>query len=141
MKPLYVLAWAFCFLFVTVPEARADSDPAAMLAGYILERTYGRSYETLVERKILQPLGMTATAFKPAPGTMAKGYDGTGREMPGNSEVLAAAGGLKPDIADMLKYADWQLAESDPAVKPSHQHYAESGLHAAALSLVIFHHG
>lgn len=110
------------------------SNAAAMLAGYILERIYGRSYEALVERKILQPLGMTATTFKPTPATMAKGYDGTGREMPGNSEVLAAAGGLKSDVTDMLKYAAWQLAESDPAVKLSHQHYAESGNYAAGLN-------
>ena len=110
------------------------SNAGAMLAGYILERIYGVPYTTLVERNILQPLGMTDSAFKPTLGSVAKGYDGTGREMPNGSEVLAAAGGLKSDVTDMLKYAAWQLAQSDPAVKLSHQHYAESGNYAAGLN-------
>ena len=100
------------------------SNAAAQLAGYILEGAYGSSFETQVKQRIANPLGMTDTVITLSPQQEARevaGYDASGTRQPYGSDQVRAAGALKSTLADMLKYAQWQLAESDPAVRLSHQ--------------------
>ena len=118
-------------------ETLQYSNAAAMLAGYILERVYGESYERLVSDKILRPLGMKDTAITLSPSLRAraiKGYDNKGDTMPDEIESLQGAGALRSDVSDLLKYAAWQIKEVDPEVRISHQARATSGNYSAGLN-------
>jgi D-alanyl-D-alanine-carboxypeptidase/D-alanyl-D-alanine-endopeptidase len=108
-----------------VPGTRFQySNSAAQLAGYVLERANGRSFELLLKEKITAPLGMPDTAItltaaqKPR---LAPGYDETGQQQPVMSDKFQAAGAIKSTLPDMLKYAQWQVEESDAAVKLAHK--------------------
>jgi CubicO group peptidase (beta-lactamase class C family) len=99
------------------------SNAAAQLVGYILERAYGEPYEALLKAKILIPLGMTDTAIRLTDAQrsrLAPGWDEAGRAML-EPDFMPSAGGLKSTLGDMLKYAGWQVKETDPAVRLSHQ--------------------
>ncbi len=113
------------------------SNAGALLASYILERVYGEPYENLVKDKVLTPLGMTATTITLTPAQrtqVAVGYDGAGHVMPGDADEFLGAGALKSTARDMVKYASWEMAESDPAVVLSHQPQATAGTYAAGLN-------
>ncbi len=113
------------------------SNSGAMLASYILERVYGRPYETLVTDKILKPLGMTHTRLTLTPqqdAQVAKGYDGDGRTMPNGNVIFLGAGALKSTARDMVKYVRWEIDEKDPAVVLSHQPQSTSYNYAAGLN-------
>jgi CubicO group peptidase (beta-lactamase class C family) len=115
----------------------AYSNAGAMLAGYILERVYGLSYEALVLARIALPLGMRDTVITLSPDQeqrLVKGYDTDGAAMPDNPDAIQAAGALKSTAADLLTYAAWQAAESDPAVRLSHQSYTGEGSYQAGLN-------
>jgi CubicO group peptidase (beta-lactamase class C family) len=67
---------------------------------------------------------MTDTTISPSSSQqqwLMKGYDEKGNEIPYGLELALGAGGLKSAVADLLKYAQWQMEETDPAVKISHQ--------------------
>ena len=99
------------------------SNTGAQLAGYILEKLYGQPYEQLLRAKILTPLRMNATTITLSPANrdrLAPGWDDKGQRavLPVGAE---GAGGLKSTTADMLNYVRWQIDETDPAVRLSHQ--------------------
>ncbi|MFK3737795.1 serine hydrolase domain-containing protein [Massilia sp. TN1-12] len=101
----------------------SDSNAAAQLAGYTLERVYGIDFDTLVRRHIADPLGMQDTGIvvnEEQRRRCVSGYE-NGKRQPYFPDQTQAAGALKSTLADMLAYADWQLAERDPAVRLSHQ--------------------
>lgn len=105
-------------------EKFSYSNAAAVLASLILERMYGKPYEEIVEEKIATPLHMTDTTISPSSSQqqrLMKGYGEKGNEIPYGLELALGAGGLKSTVADLLKYAQWQMDETDPAVKISHQ--------------------
>jgi CubicO group peptidase (beta-lactamase class C family) len=52
---------------------------------------------------------------------LAKGYNDHGRTVPYPADILLGAGALKSTVADLLKYARWELAEENPAVKVTHE--------------------
>jgi len=108
----------------TVPgENFSYSNAAAILLSIVVERLYGMPYEEIVKQKIAKPLGMRDTTIsvnKSQNGRLAKGYDENGVTVPGPYELESGAGGLRSTVADMLKYASWELAEEDSAVKVSH---------------------
>ena len=113
------------------------SNAGAQLAGYLLEDIYGESYEKLVIRQITRPLGMpdtviTLTADQRA--RQANGYDGEGRIAPEIPAELQGAGALKSTVVDMVKYAGWHLAESDPAATLSHAPTFTDGNYSAGLN-------
>jgi D-alanyl-D-alanine-carboxypeptidase/D-alanyl-D-alanine-endopeptidase len=100
------------------------SNAAAQLLGFVLERAYAKSYEELVRTKIAGPLGMSDAKVALGPADMSRfprAYGADGAFVPYLSERLPAAGSLKSTVADLLKYADWNLAERDEAVKLSHR--------------------
>jgi serine-type D-Ala-D-Ala carboxypeptidase/endopeptidase len=100
------------------------SNAAAQLAGYILERLYGKPYEVLLREKILQQLSANDTSIHlplSEQSRLVKGYDETGMIMPYLPDQLQAAGALKSTTSDMLKYVQWHVAETDAAVRLTHQ--------------------
>jgi serine-type D-Ala-D-Ala carboxypeptidase/endopeptidase len=99
------------------------SNAAAQLAGYMLEKLYGQPYEQLLRNKIFIPLQMNSTTItlsRAARARLAPGWDDKG-SLAILPEGAEAAGGMKSTTGDMLKYVRWQIEETDPAVKLSHQ--------------------
>ncbi len=109
----------------TMPgEKFSYSNSAAVLLSIVLERVYGMPYEEIVKRKIAQPLGMqdtTMTVNEEQAKRLAKGYDEKGSIVPYPLDMLLGAGALKSTVADLLKYARWEMTEQDPVVRVSHQ--------------------
>jgi CubicO group peptidase (beta-lactamase class C family) len=116
------------------------SNAAAQLAGYILEDAYGQSFEALVKERIARPLGMrdiTITLTPEQQTRLVAGYDDKGVRQPYEPDYGQAAGALKASLADMLAYARLQLAETDPAVRLSHQPTYTSDDYAVGLNWQI----
>jgi CubicO group peptidase (beta-lactamase class C family) len=109
----------------TVPGQKFSySNAAAVLLSIVLERVYQMPYEEIVKRKIAGPLGMQDTTISLSDAQrvrLAQGYDENGAVVGYPPEIMLGAAGLKSTAADLLKYAGWELAEQDPAVKLSHQ--------------------
>jgi CubicO group peptidase (beta-lactamase class C family) len=94
------------------------SNVAAQLLAYVLEGVYGQSFETLLARYVETPAGMAATGT----GVLIPGRDEHGAAAPRlDMPYGRAAGGLSYRIGDMLDYAAYQLAESDAAVRLTHE--------------------
>jgi len=78
------------------------------LLGLALARKAGTSYETLVTRRILTPLGMRETAITLTPALrtrLAPGHDADGNVVPNwDLPTLAGAGALRSTTRDMLTY-------------------------------------
>jgi D-alanyl-D-alanine-carboxypeptidase/D-alanyl-D-alanine-endopeptidase len=120
------------------------SNAAAQLAGYILERVYGKPYETLLKEKIFLPLGMRSTTItldNEQAGRLAQGYDSAGQVMPNVPDQIQAAGAVKSDVRDMLKYAQWEVEERDAAVRLSHIPRATAGEYSADLNWQMWRTG
>ena len=88
----------------------AYSNYGAALAGYIVQRVSGQSFDDYVDARILGPLGMSHSTFRqPLPanleGHMAKGYElGSGEPKPFELIGLAPAGSLSASGADMARF-------------------------------------
>jgi D-alanyl-D-alanine-carboxypeptidase/D-alanyl-D-alanine-endopeptidase len=83
------------------------------LLGYALARRAGTTYEKLVTKRILGPLGMPETAITLTPAMQAHlvhGYDGFGDTVPNNNPTLAGAGALRSTAVDMLSFAAANLS-------------------------------
>ncbi|OLN25637.1 serine hydrolase [Desulfovibrio sp. DV] len=85
------------------------SNVGAALAGYLLARTAGVDYETLVVDRICTPLGLRdtrVTLTEDQRSRMAHGHDAKGKVVP-NWEVsgLEGAGALRSTADDLLAYA------------------------------------
>jgi D-alanyl-D-alanine-carboxypeptidase/D-alanyl-D-alanine-endopeptidase len=78
------------------------------LLGYALSLKAGTSYEELVRRRVLEPLGMTDTGIALSPSQRARLAVGTDPELKPvknwDFEVLAGAGALRSTARDMLKF-------------------------------------
>lgn len=78
------------------------------LLGHALALKAGMSYEALVRRRILAPLGMTQTAITLTPALRAKlapGHNGAGTVVPNwDLPTLAGAGALRSNVTDMLTF-------------------------------------
>lgn len=86
------------------------SNYGVALAGYIVQRVSGVSFESYVERHIFKPLGMDHSTFvqpvpKNFPGFLSKGYR-TASEPPSPFEMVitAPAGALTTTAADMSRF-------------------------------------
>jgi CubicO group peptidase (beta-lactamase class C family) len=88
------------------------SNYGTMLAGYIVERISGMSYEQYVERRILDPLGMERSTFRQPPPPqlaehLAAGYSYRGGEFIREGfEIVngAPAGALSTTAEDILRF-------------------------------------
>jgi D-alanyl-D-alanine-carboxypeptidase/D-alanyl-D-alanine-endopeptidase len=90
------------------------------LLGHVLALRAGRGYEQLVQERICGPLGLEDTGVSvsaAARGRFAQGHDRRGRPVPHwDLPVLAAAGGLRSTVADLLSFLRLQLGEGDAAL-------------------------
>jgi D-alanyl-D-alanine-carboxypeptidase/D-alanyl-D-alanine-endopeptidase len=78
----------------------AYSNFGAALLGYLLGQAAHVPYQRLVEERICQPLGMTATSFDARP---VQGYSNSRKVPPWQLGPMAAAGGLYSTAGDMAK--------------------------------------
>ena len=123
----------------TIPGARFSySNAAAQLLGFILERTYGQPLEALVAARIARPLAMSDTKITLRPAEraqMGRGYDSAGAPIDASRfESLQAAGALTSTVTDMLAYLRWHAAESDSAVRITHQPTLVMGSYSEGLN-------
>ncbi len=95
------------------------------LLGVILEDVYHRPLEELVKKYITGPAKMTDTKFELTDNEkarMATGYFSEGGEARNwNLAAFNACGGLKSDLADMMKYAAVNMQESNEDIRLSHR--------------------
>jgi D-alanyl-D-alanine-carboxypeptidase/D-alanyl-D-alanine-endopeptidase len=93
-----------------VGERYEYSNLGVGLLGHLLARRAGTSYEGLLTKRILQPLGMRDTAITLSPSLkqrLAVGHDGAGRAAPNwDLPTLAGAGALRSTVNDLLKFVD-----------------------------------
>jgi CubicO group peptidase (beta-lactamase class C family) len=91
----------------------AYSNWATALAGYIIQRVSGESFEEYLEKHILEPLGMTHTSTRqPLPPAlssgMSQGYEWKeGRYLPHKWEILIGAvpaGSITSTATDMARF-------------------------------------
>lgn len=101
------------------------SNVAVATLGIILENLYQKSFEALVTEKILKPLKMAETMqfiYGKDSARVAAGYGNQGKyNGPWNLRAFAAAGALRSTAADMLRYAQANIACTDPALNKNIQ--------------------
>jgi len=102
----------------------AYSNYATGIAGYIVERISGMSYDDYIERNIFQRLGMAHSTFRqPLPANlapfMATGYPrASGDPKPFELISIPPAGSLSISAADMAKFMIAWLNQGSPLVRP-----------------------
>lgn len=91
------------------------------LCAAILEKVYGKRYDSLLQELVLAPAGMSATRIRLAPRQrLAPGYNARGRAMdPLSSNLWGASKFLKSTMADLMSFARFELTSRDPAVLES----------------------
>ena len=99
-----------------VGETYEYSNLGVGLLGHALALKAGTSYEELVRRRILAPLGMRETAITLTPALRARlapGHDAEGHVVPNwDLPTLAGAGALRSTVADMLTFLAANLDSS-----------------------------
>lgn len=122
----------------SLPGAAAVySDLGMIVLTHVIETLYQERLDSLLQRRIFQPLGMTSIRFLPAPGEQARIAPteldpGRGRLLRGEVHDENAArldgvsghAGLFGSVPDLLTFAEWMLAggQADldrPTVSPS----------------------
>jgi CubicO group peptidase (beta-lactamase class C family) len=102
----------------------AYSNYATALAGYIVERVSGQSFDDYVDSHIFAPLGMRHSTFRqPLPPAlrpfMASGYPSVDEKAkPFEIVIPAPAGSMSSSGADMGKFMLAHLAEGGPLLRP-----------------------
>ena len=105
------------------------------LLGHILTLRAGMDYETLVRKRICEPLKMSDTKVKLTPemqARLATGHNPALMSVPNwDLTALAGAGALRSTVNDMLKFvaANLGLTKSPlfPAMQKAHQSQRETG--------------
>ncbi|GGG92308.1 hypothetical protein GCM10007422_01670 [Pedobacter zeae] len=101
------------------------SNMAVALLGTILEDAYGQDYFSLVSKNILKPYQMTNTRIDIAslpPGRIAWPHNTQRQPVPlWDLGEVPAMGALRSTTADLVNYIKANNAETDPAIKLSHQ--------------------
>jgi serine-type D-Ala-D-Ala carboxypeptidase/endopeptidase len=105
-------------------EKQVYSNVGFLVIALGLEKVYGKPIDALVRQYITQPLAMTSTSFtlySSEQSRLVKGYDRHGRLAPYHPQNAGAAWGLYASTEDMANYVRWQLDDSDPVIRLSHQ--------------------
>lgn len=103
----------------------AYSNYATALAGYVVERVSGQSFDDYVERNIFGRLGMQYASFRqPLPAKlkpfMSQGYElGSGKAQRFEIIGMAPAGAMSASGADMAKFMLAFLNQGGPLLKPA----------------------
>ena len=109
------------------------------LLGETLGRALKGDYEELVQKRVLEPMGLTNTYFHvPLDKQMylATGYRGNQATSHWNFKALSGAGSLKSDIKDLVKYGVSTLNENPDKLKTAlqltkQQHFSDKGVRVA----------
>ena len=92
-----------------IGEKYEYSNTGVGLLGFVLSLKAGTDYETLVKKRICEPLKMTSTIIALTPDLkkrLAVGYDQNGRQTENwDFSALAGCGAIKSTVNDMLKFA------------------------------------
>ncbi|MFN3472663.1 MAG: serine hydrolase domain-containing protein [Blastomonas sp.] len=102
----------------------AYSNYATALAGYIVERVSGQTFDDYIDKNIFDPLGMVHSSFRqPLPPRlqplMSKGYpDVTQKPEPFEMVIPAPAGSLSSSGEDMGKFMIAHLNDGGGLLKP-----------------------
>lgn len=116
----------------------AYSNYATALAGHIVARTSGMSFDDYVDRNIFRPLGMTGATFRqPLPGSlgarMSRGYALASQDpKPFEIVIPAPAGSLSASGADMGKFMIAHLAQGRGVLRPE----TAAAMHGTKLTLL-----
>jgi CubicO group peptidase (beta-lactamase class C family) len=116
------------------------------LLGHALALKAGVSYEELVRRRILAPLGMRETAITLSPALRARlapGHDAEGNVVPNwDLPTLAGAGALRSTVGDMLTYVAAHLDSSaNPLARALRQtHQSRRGAGSATMTIGLGWH-
>ncbi len=116
----------------------AYSNYATALAGHIVERASGMSFDDYIDQRIFAPLGMNHSSFRqPLPERlqpmMSKGYaTASGEPKPYEIIGLAPAGSLASTGADMGKFMIAHLANGGPLLSPE----TAKTMHTTTLSIL-----
>jgi len=119
------------------------SNASYIVAGHILERLAGMPYETLLRKRLFEPLGMASCGFGAAGTAKAKtpdapwGHVSTATGLtpvpPGfkadNPPAMRPAGGMHCSVGDWLKYVKLHLAGHNHARTPLLSHESFGKLH------------
>ena len=88
------------------------------LLGRLLALRAGTTYEALLRERVLEPLDMYATGVALTPAMrahLAPGHNPDGDAVPNwNFDALAAAGGLRSSLGDMLRYLGAVMSADGP---------------------------
>ncbi|MFT3700076.1 MAG: serine hydrolase domain-containing protein [Kofleriaceae bacterium] len=111
-KALYAFMTGHGVALPDKPEFKYSNLGVGLL-GQALANRANSSYEALVKKQVLIPLGMKDTVVKLTPALVkrfAVGHDGTGKAVHAwDLDGLAGAGALRSTAADMLTYLEAQL--------------------------------
>ncbi|OIH92998.1 MULTISPECIES: serine hydrolase [unclassified Curtobacterium] len=95
----------------------AYSNYGGALAGYIAQRVSGEPFESLLQRRVFTPLGMSSSSFaQPLPealdARLARGYlDDSGPARPTEVVHGAPAGAMSSTVTDMARFMLAQLGD------------------------------
>jgi len=93
------------------------------LLGYLLARREGMSYEALLKRRILDPLGMKDTSITLGPGQKARFAQGHDAMMlpasPWDLPTLAGAGAIRSTAQDLLTFLSAAIGIRRTALAPA----------------------
>jgi D-alanyl-D-alanine carboxypeptidase len=99
----------------------AYSNSGYVLLGHLIERVSGESYTDFLRREILDPLGMSDTAYEPGITSgeeYAVGYeDWETPAMVFHAEIFFASGGLSSTVTDLSRWQRFLLTGSPAVVK------------------------
>ncbi|QKG57072.1 beta-lactamase family protein [Hymenobacter sp. BRD128] len=102
-------------------ERMAYSNPGYQIAGYLLEKFSGQSYEQYLTQHFLRPLGMPDATPTRRPGALpqlAQGYTYTGGRYEANPPFAlypGASGSMNASAADMARYVQFFLHDGRTA--------------------------
>jgi CubicO group peptidase (beta-lactamase class C family)/D-alanyl-D-alanine dipeptidase len=105
------------------------SNAAIAVVGYLLEKQSGQPFTSYVRDAVLQPLGMSASAFTPTPEVLAKlahsfiwTYDGRVFDAPTFQLGMAPAGCMYSSVLDLSKFIGMLFnggrGSNGPVLKP-----------------------
>lgn len=104
-----------------IGEKYEYSNVAVGLLGHALSLKAGMSYEQMIRKRILEPLGMNATTIKLSPEQqkhMATGHDaGLHPVKLWDLDALAGAGAIRSSTNDMLKFLAANMELTDTPLK------------------------
>ncbi|MEL6538316.1 MAG: serine hydrolase domain-containing protein, partial [Bacteroidota bacterium] len=110
----------------------AYSNVGAELIGFVLESVYGMKIDELLQEAFLDEAGMTQTSIawtdeQQEYGTQGYWLDNTTPSPHLANTLWGTAGGVKMNMADMLRYMAWQLNGENLVAAESHRMLYDSG--------------